>query len=464
MDHFTESYDHSSEGNTFRFQKEYKKSLIKFRRALSLSSDNTDCYYALGNVIYTIKEYKKAGTAFCIATRIRPNYLYAFIHWGNSLFLRCEYAGAIKIYKKVIELNPTDPLSYNNWACCLYSLKCYHEAITKFMEAISLDNQMNLAYFNLSLVLFHLKNPKEAIQVYRKGIEISEDGRYSINEIKDSYTLQLDHIKEELPKQVDPAQIEYLKEKLNAIDHVLTLLNEEGDIIEKPKMEEEYMETGEPQYGLSIIIENQVLLTYFRSMCEELSQTFLGIFKAEGSRIVSYNGDFLSVIIYNFCGFMSSNQFCESLSFATVSQKGIAENSEDSKPTLPSEILKKCEELAKFFGSTDRISEFIELLVKKMTLFRREEDKILTIGRNCLPVISSLSQNILKINSYRYIECVAEECMMDRVVSVLECFLDESIDLNLNESVEDLADKIFKNTEQNLRKLIQKHETFEETV
>lgn len=144
---YKEAKKNLAKGNKYSKQKEYKKALYYYKRAIEIDLTYSDAYNNLGYTYNDLEMHNEAILAYKKAIAINHKNSAYYNNLGSTYYSLEDYTNSIKYYKKAIELNPKLVYVHFNLGTVYYNLKRHDEAITYYK--IDLDPKYTKAYNNL---------------------------------------------------------------------------------------------------------------------------------------------------------------------------------------------------------------------------------------------------------------------------------------------------------------------------
>tara|TARA_B110000003_G_scaffold50531_1_gene49551 strand:+ start:1930 stop:2718 length:789 start_codon:yes stop_codon:yes gene_type:complete len=111
--------NHIYEGNEEADQKKYSEAEIKYRKALSISPEETKALFNLGNTHFNDKDFDEASQRFFQTQKFskdKNEKHMAFHNMGNVFMKKKDYAKAVESYKNALRNNPKDDETRYNYA------------------------------------------------------------------------------------------------------------------------------------------------------------------------------------------------------------------------------------------------------------------------------------------------------------------------------------------------------------
>ena len=114
-----ETINHIYEGNKEADLEKYSEAEIKYRKALSISPEETKALYNLGNTHFNDKNFDEASQRFFQTQKFskdKSEKHMAFHNMGNVFMKKKDYAKAVESYKNALRNNPKDDETRYNYA------------------------------------------------------------------------------------------------------------------------------------------------------------------------------------------------------------------------------------------------------------------------------------------------------------------------------------------------------------
>jgi len=114
-----EIINHIYEGNEEADQEKYSEAEIKYRKALSISPEETKALFNLGNTHFNDKDFDEASQRFFQTQKFskdKNEKHMAFHNMGNVFMKKKDYAKAVESYKNALRNNPKDDETRYNYA------------------------------------------------------------------------------------------------------------------------------------------------------------------------------------------------------------------------------------------------------------------------------------------------------------------------------------------------------------
>lgn len=156
-------------------QKEYKKAVDHYTKALEHDLQQTAIYNNRGNAYVAISEINKAIEDFSKAIELYPSYANAYVNRGEAYLREGKFDKAIDDFDIVIGIQPDFAEAYNNRG------KAYNEngevdkALIDFNKAIKLDSTLAEAYNNRGNVYESKNKFEKALIDFNTAIQLRTD-------------------------------------------------------------------------------------------------------------------------------------------------------------------------------------------------------------------------------------------------------------------------------------------------
>jgi len=114
-----EIINHIYEGNEEADQEKYSEAEIKYRKALSISPEETKALFNLGNTHFNDKDFDEASQRFFQTQKFskdKNEKHMAFHNMGNVFMKKKDYSKAVESYKNALRNNPKDDETRYNYA------------------------------------------------------------------------------------------------------------------------------------------------------------------------------------------------------------------------------------------------------------------------------------------------------------------------------------------------------------
>jgi tetratricopeptide (TPR) repeat protein len=111
--------NHIYEGNKEANLEKYSEAEIKYRKALSISPEETKALFNLGNTHFNDKDFDEASQRFFQTQKFsndKNEKHMAFHNMGNVFMKKKDYAKAVESYKNALRNNPKDDETRYNYA------------------------------------------------------------------------------------------------------------------------------------------------------------------------------------------------------------------------------------------------------------------------------------------------------------------------------------------------------------
>ncbi len=111
--------NHIYEGNEEADKEKYSEAEIRYRKALSISPEETKALFNLGNTHFNDKDFDEASQRFFQTQKFskdKNEKHMAFHNMGNVFMKKKDYAKAVESYKNALRNNPKDDETRYNYA------------------------------------------------------------------------------------------------------------------------------------------------------------------------------------------------------------------------------------------------------------------------------------------------------------------------------------------------------------
>jgi len=205
--------------------KEYKKALNFFKKALEIEPNYAEAMSKLGYV-HSILNYKEMSKEEVYelskrALNLNPKSPITWNYMGNTYRNKKEFNKAIECFEKVIELDPNYVKAWFNMGLTYGDKKEYNKEISYLEKAIELDPNYVKAWSIMGLTYRNKKEHNKAISYLEKAIELDSNDFVSLSCLgaiyieKKEIDLALFYFKKidpELIKKNYPENLEIVKE------------------------------------------------------------------------------------------------------------------------------------------------------------------------------------------------------------------------------------------------------------
>ena len=175
---YQEYHGHIKVGQTALNQKEYRKAIEYYSRAISLSPFGAGHYYFRGVALYKNREIERAGEDFDKVIFLDASFESAYVYRGLCRMEMGEYRKALEDYKTALEINPKDPVINNNLAWFYVdvrdeSLRDTVLALEYAQKAVELSHGANAEILDtLAAVYFFNGGFEEALEAEKKALKL----------------------------------------------------------------------------------------------------------------------------------------------------------------------------------------------------------------------------------------------------------------------------------------------------
>ena len=163
-------------------KKQYTKSIIFLKKAISIDRNYIDTYNNLGTCFFENERLDDAFKYFSKAYKINKNYPNTLINIGNILSLKDKYTFAIRIFNKALEILPNNINVLSNIAICYFRKRDIKKAKEYFekVENISQNNH-DLKYI-YSTTLLNLGEYKKAWKLFESRFYLKKNYKFIKNQ------------------------------------------------------------------------------------------------------------------------------------------------------------------------------------------------------------------------------------------------------------------------------------------
>lgn len=199
------------------FWPNHNKSLLEFKKVISLAPDKAMAYYYCGVSLKNLGKYKEALSYFNeYEKKDKKENISHFLYQskGNCKFMLGDFYGAIKEYNKVIESHKYPSIYYDRAEVkyelkdirgaisdlskgidiypgiyesayffrgnCFFDLEKYNEAIHDYSKVIESNNLDELAYYNRGIAFINLNKIEEGCIDFSKAGELGQNEAYNL--------------------------------------------------------------------------------------------------------------------------------------------------------------------------------------------------------------------------------------------------------------------------------------------
>lgn len=162
-------------GDKLLQQKQSKRAIACYRRAVSLKSDFIQAYWRLGEISLAQGNHKTALACYHRALKIEPNRVQNYMLLGKALSQYNNWEAALSYYQKAVVLEPNRASIYCNIGESLANLQRYDEAVKALHQGISREPMNWQLYDRLGNVCSQQNSWQEAVGAYEKAILYNAD-------------------------------------------------------------------------------------------------------------------------------------------------------------------------------------------------------------------------------------------------------------------------------------------------
>ena len=170
---FSEAY--YNRGNTYQHKGNYNNAIEDYNTAIKLKSDYAQAYYKRGNVYNRKGDFDDAIKDYNTAIKLKPDYVEAYNNRGFAYDKKEKPDDAIKDYNTAIKLKPDYAEAYNGRGTT-YGRKGYlNHAIEDLNAAVKLNPDYAEAYCNRGNAYQNMGELDKAIIDFDKAIQLKSD-------------------------------------------------------------------------------------------------------------------------------------------------------------------------------------------------------------------------------------------------------------------------------------------------
>ncbi|MDP7146134.1 MAG: TIR domain-containing protein [Pseudomonadales bacterium] len=160
---------------------QYEKARIEYSKTLELDPANADALTGLGYVLSMLDQHGEAEKILQGAISIQRGYWKTYNSLGVYYFQQGSFQKAKENFFQVTYLAPSNVTAWANLGTARYFLGEYDQALTAWQRANELHSDPS-SLSNLGSALFFLQRFSEAADMFRKAVELApEDHRWSGN-------------------------------------------------------------------------------------------------------------------------------------------------------------------------------------------------------------------------------------------------------------------------------------------
>jgi Tfp pilus assembly protein PilF len=164
-------------GKAFEDDKNYRKALDDYEKAIELNPGFPDSFINRGTVLETIGSHHQAIESYNEAIKIDLRAEDAYYNRGISYGSLGQYQKAIQDFTTAIALNSEYTIAYHNRGVSWGITGDYKRSISDLTMAIRLNPQYGEAYYNRGITYKGMKNYQQAVQNFSMAIRI--DSRHA---------------------------------------------------------------------------------------------------------------------------------------------------------------------------------------------------------------------------------------------------------------------------------------------
>lgn len=162
-------------GIIYGIQKEHKKALELFRKAVKVNPANNFAQFNLAKALSELNKDSEALIHIDKATKLAPKHPEAWLNFGIILSKLNRSTDAITCYDKAINLKEAYLDAFFNKGVALQNLEQFQEANLIYEKVLELQPNHLDALLNKALVLQKLNQPQEAKKFFEKLTELNPD-------------------------------------------------------------------------------------------------------------------------------------------------------------------------------------------------------------------------------------------------------------------------------------------------
>jgi tetratricopeptide (TPR) repeat protein len=163
------------------------ESVEYYSKAIEISPNYAEAYFARGRCYYHYEEYKKAVKDISKAIELKPNDAMNYKFRGASYEELKEYEKALKDYEKWLALEPNDSIAYDSLGSAYTGLGEYEKAIESYNKSMKISPDSSTRYWR-GMTYYKMGKIKEASDdFYKCCSDGDEDGCINYDFIKKNY-------------------------------------------------------------------------------------------------------------------------------------------------------------------------------------------------------------------------------------------------------------------------------------
>ena len=154
-------------------QKEYKKAIEAYLKAIELNPTNDIVFTNLG-IIYSLDgKHSQAIKVLEKATELNPMSYNGFLQLGIEYDGFQKYKEAINVLQKATKINPINYAAFSNLGTVYTNDENYSDAIKALNKSIELYPLNEVGFYQLGIVYTNTEDYSKALSVLEKSIEIN---------------------------------------------------------------------------------------------------------------------------------------------------------------------------------------------------------------------------------------------------------------------------------------------------
>lgn len=173
---------YSAIANCYRQLGDFKNAIVNYKKALKITPDDSENYYALGVAYLESNNLKQAKESFTTSLEknsknIKSKKMLAYLEQKEIIknldlaydfYEKKDYMGALRYLDKAVLTFPNDPKVYYYRGLTREAMQNYKGAVFDFRQTIEVDRNYIVAYFKLAENLEKINKKKEALYMYEK--------------------------------------------------------------------------------------------------------------------------------------------------------------------------------------------------------------------------------------------------------------------------------------------------------
>ena len=153
--------------------KDPKKAIKNYKRAIKLDPKHTDAYNGWGNALLLLGDTEGAKKKYLKSISIDPHFHFGYFNLG-IIHQTSDPERALDYFEKTIQVNPSYAFAHFRAGSVLLDLKKNEEAIPKLEKYVALEPNDKFGYYNLGRA-YRKADPEKAIENYKKAVAIDPD-------------------------------------------------------------------------------------------------------------------------------------------------------------------------------------------------------------------------------------------------------------------------------------------------